>query len=692
MDDVLALLVPQKETPPPVAAGEGAQKVNCQAEIVDTPTDQVKQVGAWVSQYLAAGFALVPIAAGSKGPNVKGWNRRDGCVTRQEDAARITQGVGLAHAYSRTACLDVDDIDKAREWLSGQGVDLDALLHAADAVGISSGRPGRAKLLYRLPAGVEPLATKNLGEAAGLELRCATADGLTVQDVLPPSIHPETGKPYAWWFGDDLVGSVGALPDLPAELLAIWRELDKPAAQPEQRAVGVGLDTLRECLSAIPLEGLPRGPSPGANWLGVGMALHHETGGGAIGLDLWDEWSATDPARYKGRDDLVPQWESFGKRTGGAALTLRTLARWAGVDLNRPDVSDFEDLSGEGPRANRFEFLPAGQFMQSRPARWIIKGLLPQAGLGVIYGESGSGKSFLVLDMMLAITRGTSWRQRRVVRGAVAYVVAEGAGGFRGRLQAYSHHIAADLGPFFVLGDAPNIVERKTIDDLIASLLALGPVSVIVLDTLAQVTPGANENSGEDMGLALANCRRIHQATGALVLLVHHSGKDATRGARGWSGLKAAADVELEVLRADDQRAVRVTKQKDGQDGEDLGFRLRPVVLGLDEDGDEVTSCVVEHVDVPMALRRGRVKVGSIEQTVLGVLSDQLEADSGAVLISHLVDVAVAQIPRGDAVKDRRREHVMRAVDTLQRKARICIEGDRVNFPPESLAIPHEAS
>lgn len=690
MVDALALQVPQKETPPPVAAGEGAKEIKLQAEIVGTPADQVKQVGAWVSRYLAAGFALVPITAGSKGPNVKGWNRRDGCVTRQEDAARITQGVGLAHAYSRTACLDVDDIDKAREWLAGQGVDLDALLRAADAVGISSGRPGRAKLLYRLPAGVEPLATKNLGEVAGLELRCATADGLTVQDVLPPSIHPETGKPYTWRFGDTLLG-LDALPDLPAELLAIWRELDKPAAQPEQRAaVGVGLDTLRECLAAIPPDELPYESSNGASWLGVGMALHHETEG--QGFDLWDEWARSSP-KYSTREYGQAKWESFGKRTGGASLTLRTLARWAGVDLNRPDVSDFEDLSGgEGPRANRFEFLPAGQFMQSRPARWIIKGLLPQAGLGVIYGESGSGKSFLVLDMMLAITRGTSWRQRRVVRGAVAYVVAEGAGGFRGRLQAYSHHIAADLGPFFVLGDAPNIVERKTIDDLIASLLALGPVSVIVLDTLAQVTPGANENSGEDMGLALANCRRIYQATGALVLLVHHSGKDATRGARGWSGLKAAADVELEVLRADDQRAVRVTKQKDGQDGEDLGFRLRPVVLGLDEDGDEVTSCVVEHVDVPMALRRGRVKLGSNEKTVLSVLAGLIEPDSGAVLINHLVAAAVAQIPRGDAATDRRREHVMRAVDTLKRKARVCIEGDRVKFPPESLAIPHEVS
>lgn len=594
MDDVLALLVPQKKTPPPVAADEGVQKVNCQAEIVDTVPAEVKPVGEWLREYLDAGFVLVPIAAGSKGPRGKGWNTRERCVSDLAHAARITQGVGLAHAYSRTACLDVDDIAKAHGWLAEHGADLDALLNASDAVGITSGRPGRAKLLYRLPEGVAPLATKNLGEA-GLELRCATADGLTVQDVLPPSVHPETGKPYAWWFGDDLIGGIRSLPELPAELLAIWQELDKPAAPPEQRPAGVDVETLLECLDAIPPDELPYESHSGASWLGVGMAIHHETDG--QGFELWDEWASASP-KYSTREYGLSKWESFGKRTAGAALTVRTLARWAGVDLNRPDASDFEDLSGGGEQGvSRFQFLPADQFMQSRPARWIIKGLLPQAGLGVIYGESGSGKSFLVLDMMLAITRGTPWRQRRVAQGAVAYVVAEGAGGFRGRLQAYQRHVAESFGPFFVLGDAPNIVERKTIEDLVASLLAIGPLSVIVLDTLAQVTPGANENSGEDMGRALANCRRIHQATGALVLLVHHSGKDATRGARGWSGLKAAADVELEVVRVDDQRAVRVTKQKDGQDGEDLGFMLRPVVLGLDDDGDEVTSCVVDHIE-----------------------------------------------------------------------------------------------
>jgi len=688
MDDVLALLIPKKETPPTGPTAGGADHKNS-SPIVDTVGCEVKLLQDCVGRYLAAGFALVPIAAGSKGPASKGWNRRDRCITDPADAGRITEGVGLAHAYSRTACLDVDDIDAARVWLAQRGVDLDALLNSPDAVGIRSGRPGRAKLLYRLPDGVEPLASKILG-AAGLELRCATADGLTVQDVLPPSIHPETGRPYAWWFGDDLAGSVSALPELPAGLLALWQVLIEPTSCAPQPILGADAEKLRACLAVIAPDDLPYESGTGPSWLGVGMALHHETNG--LGFDLWDEWARSSP-KYSTREYGLAKWESFGQRQGGASLTARSLAHWAGIPFDVPDLSDFEDLTADdAARASRFQFLPADQFMESRPTRWIIKGLLPQAGLGVIFGESGSGKSFMVLDMALAIVRGAPWRQRRVHGGRVAYVCAEGAGGFKSRLQAYRRHVAANLDGFFVLGDAPNIVERRTVDDLIASLQALGDLSVVVLDTWAQVTPGANENSGEDMGKALGHCKRIHQATGALVLLVHHSGKDATRGARGWSGLKAAADVELEVIRDDDQRALRVTKQKDGEDGEDLGFRLLPVVLGVDEDGDETTSCVVEHVDAPLGLRRGRVKLGSKEQTVLRVLDDLLADGESSVLITQLIDTVVSQIPRGESAKDKRREHVLRAVDTLQKKARIDVHGGRVAWPSESPAIPREGS
>lgn len=180
------------------------------------------------------------------------------------------------------------------------------------------------------------------------------------------------------------------------------------------------------------------------------------------------------------------------------------------------------------------------------------------------------------------------------------YVVAEGAGGFRNRVQAYANHHGIGLAdvPLGVINAAPNLIERKDAVALAKSVLKSGGADVIIIDTLAQTTPGANENSGEDMGKVLSHCKDIHRVTGALVLLVHHSGKDSSKGARGWSGLRAAADVEIEITRSEALRTAKVTKQKDGEDGQHWNFVLDTVTLGMDEDDDLITSCVVNY-DVP---------------------------------------------------------------------------------------------
>lgn len=178
-----------------------------------------------IQEYLAHGWPLVPIAHGQKGPRHEGWNKRENVIVDPQEAGRITGNVGLAHAYclpTPTASLDIDDLDSARDWLGGRGVALDGLLDAADAVQIASGKPGRAKLLYHLPADAGCMATAQIKNSKTgsmvLEFRCASANGLTVQDVLPPSIHPDTGKPYTWGGKGDW----RALPLMPPELLAVW--------------------------------------------------------------------------------------------------------------------------------------------------------------------------------------------------------------------------------------------------------------------------------------------------------------------------------------------------------------------------------------------------------------------------------------------------------------------------------------
>lgn len=184
------------------------------------------------SEYAWAGMALVPIPKGQKRPRVKGWNKRDNVVTDPEQASELAGNIGLAHAYctSPTMALDVDDLPKAKGWLAKHGVELDVQLDADDAVQIVSGREGRIKLLYALPSGCAPRESISIKETVlvdgeerqvtVIEFRCATRDGLTVQDVLPPSIHPDTGQPYRWGGKGDW----RAIPEIPDPLLAIWQQ------------------------------------------------------------------------------------------------------------------------------------------------------------------------------------------------------------------------------------------------------------------------------------------------------------------------------------------------------------------------------------------------------------------------------------------------------------------------------------
>ena len=137
----------------------------------------------------------------------------------------MTGNIGVAHAYCTplTAAIDVDDLARAEPLLARYGIDLVALSTALDSVVISSGRVNRTKPLFRLHDDMPAFASKVLKEGGGsiLELRCATADGRTVQDVLPPSIHPDTGKPYQW--GGN--GNWSNLPVLPMSVVALWQSL-----------------------------------------------------------------------------------------------------------------------------------------------------------------------------------------------------------------------------------------------------------------------------------------------------------------------------------------------------------------------------------------------------------------------------------------------------------------------------------
>ena len=328
-----------------------------------------------------------------------------------------------------------------------------------------------------------------------------------------------------------------------------------------------------------------------------------------------------------------------------------------------PDEKGQTEIQQESA-PDRFKVIPAPEFAANVSLNWLIKGVMPKAELAVIYGESGSGKSFLALDLCAAIVRGVSWRDRTVSAGRIVYVCAEGASGFKQRLRAYAHQNAVELKEFGVVGEAPNMLDEADAGAITHAICQFGKTELVVIDSLSATMPGGDENTGRDLGKVVDHCRFIHRKTGALIVLIHHSGKDASKGARGWSGLRAAADAEIEITRNGDFRSMMITKMKDGNDGKAWSFKLQTVVLGVDSDGDEITSCIIEHIDTAPLPRATVTPQGMYGKNALRA-ARRLMKSGDAIDMDELVKEAANKLPRGDKKRDTRRQQTIRAIQQL---------------------------
>lgn len=350
-------------------------------------------------------------------------------------------------------------------------------------------------------------------------------------------------------------------------------------------------------------------------------------------------------------------------------------------------LDDFDDMDEGAPpepapkpeKPARFAVIGAGVYANRPAPKWIIKDIIPRAELLVLFGESTAGKSFAALDLGAAIARGVEWRGHRVKQGRVVYVAAEGAGGMRNRLVAYAIREGIDLAdiPLGIIANAPNLLEKAEAIELAKSI---GRADVVIVDTFAQATAGANENSGEDIGKALAHCKGIHRATGALVILVHHAGKDLTKGARGWSGLRAAADAEIEVSRQDPIRMLRISKQKDGEDGKKFYFDLTTIPIGQDEDGDIITSCVMNYeVSAPVVEQKGP-KLNQWENLIMAAVTLIGESQSSGIEKKAVVDDAILEYQAGGGESKNAKDLARRAIKTLAEKGFFEIEDDCITL------------
>lgn len=282
----------------------------------------------------------------------------------------------------------------------------------------------------------------------------------------------------------------------------------------------------------------------------------------------------------------------------------KDLADWIEAGATAGDIIDAQEDVGVTVQKPRLELLPFDQVSAMPAVQWLIKDVMPAQGIGAVYGPSRSGKSFLVLDLLGAVAseRETWFGNKIKAHVPVVYLALEGEHGVPQRIRAYIEERGMPSKEFRFIFTGLSILVQDDVAALIQSIKALGMERpIICIDTLNQATPGMDENSS-DMGLAIQAMKRIQRETEGLVMIVHHTGKDETKGLRGHSSLLAALDFSIVVTRGEETRSWRSDKIKDGPDDKEFHFGLKTVELGEDEDGDLLSSCVVVEKGAEAAL------------------------------------------------------------------------------------------
>ncbi|WP_429509901.1 AAA family ATPase [Paraburkholderia sp. MM5482-R2] len=299
--------------------------------------------------------------------------------------------------------------------------------------------------------------------------------------------------------------------------------------------------------------------------------------------------------------------QTYGQTTVAKALTGKNAAK---------------SVEAAAPRTGRF-VRAADAMTETHTVEWLIDGVMEQGTSCMLFGASGSGKSFVAIDWSCCIATGTDWHGQDVEPGAVFYIVGEGQKGFGRRLTAWQmkNKVSLQTAPLYLWQSPIPLSNPDSVKWLAAEIAKVAspnnPPRMIVIDTLARNIGNSDENSNRDMGL-LMNLLDTHLRLpfNASVVIVHHSGNGDRDRLRGASGLTGAVDYEYRVDRKGDARALVCKKNKEGEEGEDRQFRIERVPL----DGN-ISSAALVMLDAPSKNAAG-VKLRAPSITCLSILKE----------------------------------------------------------------------
>lgn len=533
--------------------------------------------GQPVADLLDMGAALHWLQPGQKRPIAEGWSEAPR-ATRADLERQYVPGANIGirlGEYSKTPAgyLHLIDLDirkpeaEAEAWAT-----VRKLVPTVDELPTVISGSGAGRHFYFFSP--TPLRSEKLAKGDGWEIELF---GTGKQAVLPPSIHPDTGKRYRWQRP-----IVRELVDLGVVPTHIFRQDARPAAEDAEDEWDWGKpdpdwQRIRKALWKI------KDASDRDTWLKIGMALKDVSGGSeehaAEGFRLWCKWSQRCRQKYSEKAQRAT-WKSF-KRSGTGIGTLFQIAKdwgWTGEAETPPAAP------------SRLTFLSPAD-CEAAPSRgYVIKGLIAPGDVGCIFGAPGAGKSLLSPFLAYAVAQGREAFGQRVRAGGAFYVAAEDPHGMRGRVRALK--AAYGDAPGFQLVEGVSNLLKPDSPDLTALIEAVQTrkPSIVFIDTLAMAFPGLEENSNEAMSTVIAVGRKLAE-TGAAVVFLHHDTKAEGGTPRGHGSFNGALDVALHVKRDEDSSIVRarLTKNRNGPCDLDIAFSIATEDGGTDDDGDTIT-------------------------------------------------------------------------------------------------------
>jgi hypothetical protein len=466
-------------------------------------------------------------------------------------------------------------------------------------------------------------------------------------------IHPGTMQPYKW---PDGVPPLSEVPFASKEkLMAVMEQLSSILPEvgklevargdtgdyPDQETLRMPTDLLTKLVEATPntTEEFPKRES----YLKYGYAIKAAAGpeNERLARDLFLDWAA----RWKDPDgcendpeEAEADWLRMKPpfRTGKSRILNKAKASPAGLKVlyeqwtepNWKPVERSSPIFEESPPADQnlskqlFSILTLDQIANLPPPKFLIDRHVPERSVGFLYGDPGTGKSFIALDWALHIAYGAEkWHGDPIDGtddGMVIYLAGEGASGMRTRASAWKqrHGHTHDSENFGLLGGTVNFMSKDDGPKLVRSLERHAerfgrPIRMIVVDTVSRAMPGADENSQKEMTLFVRACDLLRDEFGCAVVGVHHANKSGDM--RGSTVLLGAGDFVLKLERKKGHAVGYLVceKQKDAPDGWKDSYRF-----------DVVTVSEKESSLVPMRLNSVDAETvpQGLESAILGAL------------------------------------------------------------------------